>query len=68
MLVLFEITDAASVEMMLVSMPESFALLAFGIGLVVLAMLIRTLLSRGDVGNGERSELREERVNKLIKG
>jgi hypothetical protein len=61
MLVLIEITDAAAVGMLLVSMPESYALLAFGIGLVALAMLVRTLLSRGDVGKGEQGGLQEKR-------
>lgn len=61
MLVLIEITDAAAVEMVLVSMPESYALLAFGIGLVALAMLVRTLLSRGDIGKGEQGGLQEKR-------
>jgi hypothetical protein len=48
MFVLFEIADFAAVEALFVSVPESLGLLAFGIGLVVLAVLTRSFFARGN--------------------
>jgi uncharacterized membrane protein YidH (DUF202 family) len=45
--VLFENHGFASVDIVLVAIPESLALLAFGIGLAALAVLIRSFLTRG---------------------
>ena len=53
MLVLFEITDLAAAETLLVSIPESLGLLAFGIGLVAVAVLIRWFLGRGESQKGD---------------
>lgn len=47
-MVLLALTELAIFETLLVSMPESLGLLAFGVGLVVVAVLIRSFLSRGD--------------------
>lgn len=58
MLVLFEITDLAALQMFLVTIPESIGLLAFGIALVVVAVLIRWFLGRGE------TEKRDEKVTK----
>lgn len=52
MLALLRFTEFASVETLLVSIPESLGLLVFGVGLVVLAVFIRSILSRGDEENG----------------
>ena len=48
MLVRFLITDTGFGETLLVTMPESVGLLAIGIVLVLVAVLIRSFLSRGD--------------------
>lgn len=42
----FLIADSGTVDLLLVSIPESLGLLAFGIGLVVVAVLIRWLMGR----------------------
>lgn len=48
MLILFETTGFATFKMLLAGIPESLGLLAFGIGLVIIAVMIRRLLRRGD--------------------
>lgn len=49
MLTLLEIAEFGAVKTLIVSIPESIGLLAFGVGLVVLAVFIRSILTRGDV-------------------
>lgn len=46
MLVFLTFADLAAVEMLLISIPESLGLLAFGLGLVATAVIGRWLLSR----------------------
>ena len=49
MFILFQFADfAAAMDLLLAGIPESVGLLAFGIGLVGLAVLIRRHLGRGD--------------------
>jgi hypothetical protein len=43
----FVILDFATIEMMLVSIPESLGLLVFGVALVAIAVIGRWLLARG---------------------
>lgn len=49
MFLLFEIGSSAGVEAMVVSIPESVGVLFFGVGLVVLAVVLRSFFGR----NGE---------------
>lgn len=48
MFVLFEITDIGAAETLLVSLPDSLGVLAFGIILILAAVLTRSVLARGD--------------------
>jgi uncharacterized membrane protein YidH (DUF202 family) len=48
MLFFIEIMSLAAFRTFLVSIPESVGLLAFGIGLVIIAVLIRSFLARGE--------------------
>ena len=48
MLILFETTGFTAVEMLLARIPESVELLAFGVGLVLMAVMIRRILGRVD--------------------
>jgi uncharacterized membrane protein YidH (DUF202 family) len=47
MLFFIEIMSLAAFRTFLVSIPESVGLLAFGIGLVIIAVLIRSFMARG---------------------
>lgn len=59
MIVLFEITVLAAVETFMVSIPESFGLLAFGTGLVVIAVLIRSFPARGEKEKTDEKVMKE---------
>lgn len=48
MFVFFTFVDLAAVELLLISIPESLGLLAFGVGLVAATMIARWLLARGE--------------------
>ncbi|MEQ1604206.1 MAG: hypothetical protein ABL999_04990 [Pyrinomonadaceae bacterium] len=48
MFLLFEIGNAPTIESMAVSIPESLGLLIFGIGLVVVAVLLRSMLAKSE--------------------
>ena len=58
MFVVVEILNLATIKTLLVGIPESIGLLAFGIGLVAAAIVIRRLLGRGD------AEKTEEKLRK----
>lgn len=62
MLAVFERT-VASVEMFLVSIPESIGLLIFGIVLVAVAVVIRRLISR-PIENKKKQESAKEALAK----
>ena len=59
MFIFFTFADLAAVEMMLVSIPESLGLLAFGVALVAVAVIGRWLLARGEEMNG-KEEIRKK--------
>lgn len=59
MLVFFTFADFAAVEMLLISVPESFGLLAFGLALVATAVIGRWLLARGE-NNEDKEEIRKK--------
>ena len=46
MFALFEFTHLASIDMLLVAIPESLGLLASGVGLVMIAVSIRRFIAR----------------------
>ena len=48
MIFALEILDVAAIEPLLVSIPESVSLLAFGVGLVSVAVILRWILGRND--------------------
>lgn len=48
MFVFFSFAEVAAVETLLVSIPESLGLLAFGVALVAVAVIGRWLLARGE--------------------
>ncbi|MFN0139994.1 MAG: hypothetical protein ACKVQW_07890 [Pyrinomonadaceae bacterium] len=48
MLVFLTFADLAAVEMLLISIPESLGLLAFGLALVATAVIGRWLLARSE--------------------
>lgn len=48
MFVFFTFADLAAIEILLVSIPESLGLLAFGVALVAFAVIGRWLLARGE--------------------
>lgn len=58
MVVLLKIGEFVAFETLLVSIPESIGLLLFGVGLVVIAVVIRSFLSR------EKTEKADEKVTK----
>ena len=58
MMVLLEIGEFAVFQTLWVSIPESIGLLVFGVGLVIIAVLIRSFLSR------EKTEKADEKVTK----
>jgi hypothetical protein len=60
MLVLIDIINFRTVEPLLLGIPESVGLLAFGVGLATAAVIIRWFLSRGDA---ERSKEGKREVN-----
>jgi hypothetical protein len=59
MVIFFTFADLAAVEMMLVSIPESLGLLAFGVALAALAVIGRWLLARGEEVK-EKEEIRKK--------
>jgi uncharacterized membrane protein YidH (DUF202 family) len=59
MFIFFTFADLAAVEMMLVSIPESLGLLAFGVALVAFAVMGRWLLARGEEVK-EKEEIRKK--------
>lgn len=59
MFIFFTFADLAAVEMMLVSIPESLGLLAFGVALVAVAVIGRWLLARGEEVK-EKEEIRKK--------
>lgn len=55
-IILIFILNLATIETLLVGMPESVGVLVFGIALVTTAVLIRRLLDQSDIANtGENS-------------
>ena len=54
MIFALEILDVAAIEPLLVSIPESVSLLAFGIGLVSVAVILRWILGRDDEDKTKR--------------
>lgn len=54
MIFALEILDVAAIKPLLVSIPESFSLLAFGIGLVSVAVILRWILGRNDEDKTKR--------------
>ena len=58
MLSVVEILDLAALETLFVGIPESVGLLAFGVGLVGLAVLIRRFMGRGEARS------RDEKIGK----
>ena len=58
MLSFVEILDLAALETLFVGIPESVGLLAFGVGLVGLAVLIRRFMGRGEARS------RDEKIGK----
>lgn len=55
-IILIFILNLATIETLLVGMPESVGVLVFGIALVTTAVLIRRLLDQSDIENtGENS-------------
>jgi len=61
---LIEMVNFAAVRTLLVSIPESFGLLVFGIALVTVAVMIRRLLSRMDVP--KRNEKLGEKAGQIL--
>ena len=59
MVIFFTSADLAAAEMMLVSIPESLGLLAFGVALVAVAVMGRWLLARGEEVK-EKEEIRKK--------
>jgi len=59
MFYLFEITIPAAIETFLFAIPETVGLLAFGVGLVVIAVLIRSFLKRGDKQEPDKKVTKE---------
>lgn len=59
MVIFFTFADLAAVEMMLVSIPESLGLLAFGVALAAVAVIGRWLLARGEEVK-EKEEMRKK--------
>ena len=55
MLILFEIFSFATSESLLVSIPETAGLLVFGVGLAILAILMRSFLARGEKDKTDES-------------
>ncbi len=55
MLAFVEIFDLAALETLFVGIPESVGLLAFGVGLIGLAVLIRKFMGRGETRNTDES-------------
>ena len=53
MLVLIEITNFAAIEPILIGIPESVGLLAFGVALTATAVIIRWFLGRNDAESRE---------------
>lgn len=51
MLGFVEIFDLAALETLFIGIPESVGLLAFGVGLVGIAILIRRFMGRGETRN-----------------
>ncbi len=48
MILLFEVSKTTALETVAVSIPESVGLLAFGVGLVVIAIVLRTFFARSE--------------------
>lgn len=59
MVIFFTSADLAAAEMMLVSIPESLGLLAFGVALAAVAVIGRWLLARGEEVK-EKEEIRKK--------
>lgn len=55
----FLTTDLGSGETLLVTLPESLELLGIGIVLVLVAVLIRSILSRGERGKANREAVKK---------
>ena len=53
MLALIENIEIAAFETLLVSIPESAGLLAFGIGLVMIAVFIRRQMAKAEIAKTE---------------
>jgi len=62
MFILFTITDLAAIEMLLISIPESLGLLAFGVGLVAAAVIGRWLLARGEEARDKKEITKKAEV------
>ena len=59
---LFEISVVGAFETLMVSIPESVGLLVFGLGLVLIAVLIRSMLAKHEaVDSHERPRKAEGR-------
>lgn len=48
MIAFFEMSYLASVKLFVAGIPESLGVLVFGIGLVGMAVLVRSLMARGE--------------------
>lgn len=60
MIFLFEIGNAPTIESIAVSIPESLGLLVFGVGLVVVAVLLRSIFAKS-----EKAKSDEEATKRL---
>ena len=56
MLAIFENVDLAALQTLLVGIPESAGLLAFGVGLVMFAVFIRRLLAKAEDAKTEEKQ------------
>jgi hypothetical protein len=57
---LFETNSLATVTTYLMSVPESLGLLAFGIGLILIAVVIRSLLAKHENTDSPKGQLSAE--------
>lgn len=61
MLVLIEIINFSTTAGLLLEIPESAGLLAFGVGLTASAAILRSLLGRGDADRTEETQWKKIR-------
>ncbi len=58
-MLLFEIGNAPTIESIAVSIPESLGLLVFGVGLVVVAVLLRSMLAKSEKSKSDEKVAKE---------